>query len=61
MNELNDQNQPENQEPLIGDNVVKTPVVDRESPLHVKVEGYDGPLDLLLDLIKKQSEGYVGN
>ena len=30
-----------------------TPVSDERSPLHVKVAAYDGPLDLLLDLIKK--------
>ncbi len=44
MSEANDTNQPVQS--------FETPI-DPTSPLHIKVAAYEGPLDLLLDLIKK--------
>lgn len=39
--------------PVPGFEAAQTAVAPEPNPLHVKLEAYDGPLDLLLDLIKK--------
>ncbi len=56
INEMNDSNKTPEEEKVVETAVAAetaVPTVDKDSPLYVRLEIYDGPLDLLLDLIKK--------